>query len=165
MKCSPFERMLRASSSSTARIADEEDPSVVHSHIQLLTTDEKGRGLETHVTRLFSNHRKTAVRAVLKAQHECQEGGCDDDITSHSLRRKSCVYSKLSARYAYEIAQCDHVIALKASICRWKQPQPKLQRQESMSMPRRKLSSASIAEMMNNSAPHNAQQQMTVIAQ
>jgi hypothetical protein len=101
-----------------------EPQSVVEDHMLKLTKELYARGLELHILRVFGANRKACVRAVLQEQFNGRSSGDDYEIMRHCLRGKSLAYSKLSTRFAENMAQCDHIDALKASMSRWRQQGP-----------------------------------------
>jgi hypothetical protein len=100
-----------------------EPESVVENHMRLLTEDSFARGLEAHIVKLLSGNRKNTVRAVLQEQSECQLSEGNYEMTSHCLREQSLAYSQLSTGFAEKMGRCDQIIALKASMSRWR-PSP-----------------------------------------
>jgi hypothetical protein len=84
-----------------------------------LLQDTYARGLEVHIVPLLSQRRKDTVQAVLEEQRECQQ--CQDsyETSSHCLREQSIAYSQLSKTFAVNMAECDHLDALQASMCQW----------------------------------------------
>jgi hypothetical protein len=100
-----------------------ETESVVENHMRQLTEDSFARGLEAHIVKLLSGNRKNTVRAVLQEQSECQLSKDNYEMTSHCLREQSLAYSQLSTGFAEKMGRCDQIIALKASMSRWR-PSP-----------------------------------------
>ena len=103
-------------------IAKGEAPEpVIEHHMKMVIDDSYARGLETHIIRFFSDHRRSYLKAVLNEQMECKESDDDYDMTSHCLRAQSLAYSKQSTDFALRMAKCDEIDALKAKMSRWGQ--------------------------------------------
>jgi hypothetical protein len=96
---------------------------VLEDHMKSLMSAEHSyaRGLETHIVKMLSDHRKSTVSAVLEEQRECKICNDDYDTTTHCLREQSIAYSNMSAKFAYAMARCDQIDALKASMSAWQQ--------------------------------------------
>ena len=101
-----------------------ESQSVIEDHMKCVTNDSYARGLEAHIVRMLSDHRKSTVRAVIEEQNECRM--CDDDAetTRHCLREQSVAYSQLSTKFALNMAKCDQIDACKATMARWRVAAP-----------------------------------------
>lgn len=91
----------------------------IETAMKMATKDCFARGLESHIVRFLSDHRRSTVEAIISEQEECRESGDDYDVTSHCLRSQSLAYSKLSTDFAVKMAQCDQIISLKANMSRW----------------------------------------------
>jgi hypothetical protein len=98
--------------------------SVIEDHMKKLTEDSFARGLEGHVVRMLSDHRKSTIQAVLEEQKECRVCNDNSETTSHCLREQSVAYSKMSSRFAVNMAKCDEIDALKANMSRWRASPP-----------------------------------------
>jgi hypothetical protein len=96
---------------------------VLEDHMKSLMSAEHSyaRGLETHIVKMLSVHRKSTVSAVMDEQRECKSCNDDYDTTSHCLREQSIAYSSMSTKFAYAMARCDQIEGLKASMSAWKQ--------------------------------------------
>ena len=78
------------------------------------------RGLETHICDMLSQARADTVRAVLEEQAECRNCQDSPEVMQQSLRGQSCAYSAASRNFAAQMAQADHLEALKATLAEWK---------------------------------------------
>lgn len=99
-----------------------QEAALMEDHMKRLMSDENSyaRGLETHICRLLSDHRRAAVVAVLEEQAECRSFGDDASTTGHCLREQILAYSVMSTRFAHALGRCDHIDALKANLSKWK---------------------------------------------
>lgn len=123
--------MTPTSTAPTATTSKEDQLSACFNHQQQVLEDHMkslmsaehsyARGLETHIVKMLSDHRKSTVSAVMEEQRECKICGDDYDTTSHCLREQSIAYSNMSSKFAYAIARCDQIEGLKASMSEWKQ--------------------------------------------
>lgn len=98
----------------------QEDESVIDEHMKHLAADSFPRGLETHIVKMLSDHRRSTIRAVLDEQKECRYCNDNAETTMHCIREQSLAYSQLSTRFAASLAKCDEIDALKASMSRWR---------------------------------------------
>jgi hypothetical protein len=96
---------------------------VLEDHMKSLMSPEHSyaRGLETHIVKMLSDHRKATISAVMDEQRECKTCNDDYDTTRHCLREQSIAYSSMSSKFAYATARCDQIEGLKASMSAWKQ--------------------------------------------
>ncbi|KAL3912793.1 MAG: hypothetical protein SGARI_000972, partial [Bacillariaceae sp.] len=96
---------------------------VLEDHMKSLMSAEHSyaRGLETHIVKMLSDHRKSTVSAVIEEQRECKICNDDYDTTAHCLREQSTAYSSMSAKFSVAMARCDQIDALKASMSAWQQ--------------------------------------------
>jgi hypothetical protein len=94
---------------------------VVEQHMKSLMSAEHSyaRGLETHIVKMLSDHRKATVTAILDEQQDCKDSDDDYATTMHCLREQSLAYTTLSSKFAYAMARCDQIDALKASMSSW----------------------------------------------
>jgi hypothetical protein len=94
---------------------------ILETHMKSLMSAEHSyaRGLETHIVKMLSEHRKSTVAAILDEQNECMECKDDYETTTHCLREQSLAYSNMSSKFAYAMARCDQIDALKASMSSW----------------------------------------------
>mmetsp|Transcript_46728 Transcript_46728/g.113872 ORF Transcript_46728/g.113872 Transcript_46728/m.113872 type:complete len:799 (-) Transcript_46728:118-2514(-) len=95
---------------------------IVEEHMKSLMNNDHAyaRGLETHICKFLSEHRRSTVRAVIEEQDDCRNCHDDDDTTLHCLREQSVAYSNMSSKFSAALAKCDHIDALKASMSTWK---------------------------------------------
>jgi hypothetical protein len=93
---------------------------VVEDHMKQLMADSFPRGLETHIVKMLSDHRKSTIQAVLEEQKECKACNDTPECTRHCLREQSLAYSQMSIRFAANMAKCDEIDALKAGMSRWR---------------------------------------------
>lgn len=98
----------------------QENESVIDEHLKLLAADTFPRGLETHIVKMLSDHRRSTIRAVLDEQQECRNCNDNEETTMHCIREQSLAYSQLSTKFASCLAKCDEIDALKASMSRWR---------------------------------------------
>jgi hypothetical protein len=98
--------------------------SVIEDHMKKLTEDSFARGLEGHVVKMISDHRKNTIQAVLDEQKECRMCNDNAETTSHCMREQSLAYSQMSTRFAACMAKCDEIDALKANMSRWRANPP-----------------------------------------
>lgn len=96
-----------------------ESQSVIEENMKKLTEDSFPRGLETHIVKLLSDHRRNTIQAVLEEQKECRECNDNAETTMHCLHEQSLAYSRMSAKFAACMAKCDEIDALKANMSRW----------------------------------------------
>lgn len=96
------------------------EESVLEDHMKKLTEDSFARGLESHVVKYLSDHRKSTIQAVLEEQKECRLCNDNKETTMHCLREQSVAYSQMSTRFAACMAKCDEIDSLKASMSRWR---------------------------------------------
>jgi hypothetical protein len=121
-KTAKFYRMHRPRYTQSVHIvaSNVEPPTVVEDHMRQLTEKwSYARGLESHIVRLLRGNRKSTVKAVLQEQFECR---CSDDnveMTCQCLREESLSRSQLSTQFAQNMALCDQIDSLKASVSRW----------------------------------------------
>ncbi|KAG7349087.1 hypothetical protein IV203_011684 [Nitzschia inconspicua] len=96
---------------------------LLEEHMKSLMSAEHSyaRGLETHIVKMLSDHRKSTVSAVIDEQRECKLCNDDYETTSHCLREQSIAYSNMSTKFAYAMARCDQIEGLKSSMSAWKQ--------------------------------------------
>ncbi|KAL3910096.1 MAG: hypothetical protein SGILL_007825 [Bacillariaceae sp.] len=96
---------------------------ILEDHMKSLMGAEHSyaRGLETHIVKMLSDHRKSTVSAVIEEQRECKLCNDDYDTTTHCLREQSIAYSSMSTKFSFAMARCDQIDALKASMSEWKQ--------------------------------------------
>lgn len=95
------------------------DEATIDAQMKILTEDSYARGLETHIVRMLSEHRKLTVQSILEEQKECRMCNDDEDTTRHCLREQSLAYSQLSCKFARRMGRCDHVEALKCNMSKW----------------------------------------------
>jgi len=97
-----------------------QEESVIEDHMKQLMADSFPRGLETHIVKMLSDHRKSAIQAVLEEQRECKSSDDTPECAAHCIREQSLAYSQMSTRFAFSIAKCDEIDALKAGMSRWR---------------------------------------------
>jgi len=96
-----------------------EDQYVIEEQMKRLTEDSFPRGLETHIVKMLSDHRRSTILAVLDEQKECRTCNDNAETTVHCLREQSLAYSRMSVNFAASMAKCDEIDALKANMSRW----------------------------------------------
>lgn len=97
-----------------------QEESVMEDHMKQLMADSFPRGLETHIVKMLSDHRKSTIQAVLEEQKECKMCNDGPETTMHCIREQSLAYSQISTRFATNMGKCDEIDALKAGISRWR---------------------------------------------
>jgi len=97
-----------------------EDETIVEEHMKQLLSDSFPRGLETHIVKMLSDHRRSTIQAVLDEQRECKSSNDSPECMSHCIREQSLAYSQMSSRFAVNMAKCDQIDALKAGMTRWR---------------------------------------------
>ena len=93
---------------------------VLEDHMKQLMADSFPRGLETHIVKMLSDHRKSAIQAVLEEQRECKSSNDTPECAAHCIREQSLAYSQMNSRFAFSMAKCDEIDALKAGMSRWR---------------------------------------------
>lgn len=100
-----------------------EPPHVLEQHMRHLTEESFARGLETHSVLCIRERRKSHAAAVLQEQQDCRDAGDSYEVASHCLREQSVAYSQQLGAFAYRMAQCDQIEALKATMSAWETPE------------------------------------------
>lgn len=100
-----------------------ESPAVLEQHMRHLTEESFARGLETHSVLCIRERRKSHIAAVLQEQQDCRDAGDSYELASHCIREQSIAYSQQLAAFAFRMAKCDHIEALKASMSSWETPE------------------------------------------
>lgn len=96
------------------------DDILVDHHMKKLTEDDFARGLETHVVFLLHTLREDGVKTILAEQEACRQECCGYETTCERLRERYSAITLPSRVLAGKMAECDQVIALKASLSKWK---------------------------------------------
>jgi hypothetical protein len=100
-----------------------ESPAVLEQHMRHLIEESFARGLETHSVLCIRERRKSHIAAVLQEQQDCREAGDSYELASHCIREQSIAYSQQLSAFAFRMAKCDHIEALKATMSAWSTPE------------------------------------------
>ena len=98
---------------------DETSNLVLEQHMKKLADNSVTRGLERHVVPMMGALRSSSVKAVLAEQEMCRKSCTSNDETCEVLRSRSLSESRPGRTFAANIAECDHIEALKASLSKW----------------------------------------------
>jgi len=105
-------------------LATQQDNNETEGHMKTLINDKHARGLEVHICGYIEEIRKDFVNAVLDEQDDCEDAGDDYFETAQKLRQCALGFTVQAQEFAYKLAKCDHIVALKASLSKWDKPKP-----------------------------------------
>ena len=106
-------------------LATQPDDNMTETHMKTVINDKHARGLEVHICSYIEEIRKDFINTVLDMQDDCEDDGEDYDNTAARLRQAALQFTVPSQAFAYKLAKCDHIVALKASLSKWDTPKPK----------------------------------------
>lgn len=107
---------------SVETLATQQDSAATEGHMKTLINDKHARGLEVHICGYIEEVRRDFINCVLDEQDDCEDAGEDYETTAARLRKAALQYTVQSQEFAYKLAKCDHIVALKASLSKWDKP-------------------------------------------
>lgn len=103
-------------------LATQPDSDETEGHMKCVINDKHARGLEVHICGYTAEIRRDFINAVLDEQDDCEDNMEDYETTAARLRQAGLPFTVLSQEFAYKLAKCDHIVALKASLSKWDKP-------------------------------------------
>lgn len=103
-------------------LATQQDSPATEGHMKTLINDKHARGLEVHICGYIEEVRRDFINCVLDEQDDAEDAGEDYEATAARLRKVALQYTVQSQEFAYKLAKCDHIVALKASLSKWDKP-------------------------------------------
>jgi len=110
---------------SVETLATQADDNETETHMKALINDKHARGLEVHICSYIEEIRKDFINSVLDEQDDCEDSNEDYFTTAERMRHAGLQFTVPSQEFAYKLAKCDHIVALKASLSKWDKPKPK----------------------------------------
>lgn len=107
---------------SVETLATQQDSPATEGHMKTLINDKHARGLEVHICSYIEEVRRDFINAVLDEQDDCEDAGESYEATAARLRKTGLQYTVQAQEFAYKLAKCDHIVALKASLSKWDKP-------------------------------------------
>jgi len=141
---------------SVETLATQSDNNETEGHMKALINDKHARGLEVHICSYIEEIRKEFINTVLDEQDDCEDAGEDYTTTAERMRHAALQYTVQSQEFAYKLAKCDHIVALKASLSKWDKPEKKKERKSQPRIRRDKSSSSNNNSSNNNGVPAEA---------
>jgi hypothetical protein len=103
-------------------LATQQDSAATEGHMKTLINDKHARGLEVHICSYIEEVRREFVNAVLDEQDDCEDAGETYEVTAARMRKAGLKFTVHAQEFAYKLAKCDHIVALKASLSKWDAP-------------------------------------------
>ncbi|CAB9505483.1 expressed unknown protein [Seminavis robusta] len=107
---------------SVETLATQPDSAATEGHMKTLINDKHARGLEVHICSYIEEVRREFINAILDEQDDCEDAGENYDNTADRLRKAGLQFTVQAQEFAYKLAKCDHIVALKASLSKWDKP-------------------------------------------
>ena len=107
---------------SVETLATQPDSGETEGHMKTLINDKHARGLEVHICGYIEEVRRDFINCVLDEQDDCEDAGENYEATAARLRKAALQYTVQAQEFAYKLAKCDHIVALKASLSKWDKP-------------------------------------------
>lgn len=107
---------------SVETLATQKDSKATEGHMKVVINDKHARGLEVHICGYIEEVRKEFINQVLDEQDDCEDAGETYDATAARMRKAALQFTVQSQEFAYKLAKCDHIVALKASLSKWDKP-------------------------------------------